>query len=816
VLVERKAVKKLIIALGILFSLWVAAAFIIPQVIDVDKYRPQIVEMANQQIHGKLELGKLSLSLWGQIRVQVGGLKLLDATGKEVVAVKNAYFHLPFIPLISGSPVLTFKMSEPSVHVIKDSAGQLNVMSLVKPTSPQANATSTPHPVPVSAQDAPKPTGSQSIPAIATRARLGVELLSALLSYQDDTTGLKTEVKDLNLIMKDISLSHPTEIEMWADLNTQLGKTFMLRGPARFTGKAQPQIQDGKIHSVSLISRLDMDSVEMAVPGAFEKKKGMATHVELAVSVSEAEAKIEKFIARFFNAEVTAEGTITQLTAAPGTGGPVVNMTVKSNSIEFKPWVELVPMLKEYELGGNARFEAQANGPSEKLGYHAKLSFNGITAKSPQLKAQPQIDGLVSVVTDQIENMQLTLKAPGNDLKVQGKMVSFTRPRLDLVVTSSGMDLDQWIVFPDPAPKEKEAAAPISNNQDAQTTAKKAPAADYDALLAPLRQNKMLADMIAHLSVDMKFLKAKNVKISDISCKMSFKDLAAGMDACGLKVFGGAIKTTAQIQMKPETPAYQFNTQVDGLNISEAVESQMALFKNTVTGKTDFSMKAQGLSFNPDAAIRNLKAQGKMKVAQANFATIDVMKMVGESVTKAMDQIGNKVPAVKGKSIGQPSSKGTEYEVISSDFTIAGGKFSAPNFQAKAVPDKGIDLKGNTVVGMKDYSLSADWEVIDTYNLTRLRDVSIEQGGTKVEHLLAEGNQPVRFPIHVGCTIMAPCYNSTQVAEALGAVALKNIATATTGRAKEEVRKQAESLIKKVAPPEIQDKIQDKLKGLFR
>ena len=57
----KKPVKKLGIALGIFFGVLTAAVLIVPLVVDVDKYRPQIVDAANQHLNGKLELGKLSL-----------------------------------------------------------------------------------------------------------------------------------------------------------------------------------------------------------------------------------------------------------------------------------------------------------------------------------------------------------------------------------------------------------------------------------------------------------------------------------------------------------------------------------------------------------------------------------------------------------------------------------------------------------------------------------------------------------------------------------------------------------------------------------
>src|SRR5258708_7446431 len=138
--------KKIAIVLGCLLGLFVIAALVVPMVVNVDKYRPQIIQAADEHLNGKLELGKLSLSLWGQIRIEVAGLSLTDTSGHKLVDVKDAYFHLPFFSILSGSPLITFKMIQPTLLVVKNKAGKINLLSLAKtapggtpaPGAPQA------------------------------------------------------------------------------------------------------------------------------------------------------------------------------------------------------------------------------------------------------------------------------------------------------------------------------------------------------------------------------------------------------------------------------------------------------------------------------------------------------------------------------------------------------------------------------------------------------------------------------------------------------------------------------------------------------
>jgi len=835
-------VKKIGVAIGVFFLLFIATLVIVPLMVDVDKYRPQLVNAVNQTIQGRLELGKLSLSLWGQIKVEVAGVKLLDSTGKGVVEVKNAFFHIPFLSVLSGSPVLTLKMNQPEVMVLKNKAGQLNGLTLFKTPENQqvkfqtsASASSQP-----SANNAKSPSGGTeaqaALPSWVTKARMGVELRNARVTYQDEGTGLSSHIQDLNLVLRDISLSHPMDLEVWANLDTKMGKIFLVKGPIRWEGKAQPTLKDGKLESFRLTSRIDLDSLEISASEMFFKKKGIPANVVLSVSASEKEAKIENFQAHFFNAELTATGSVAHLTlTGPSTGaadkmGPVAVLSLKSNRIEVAPWVELIPLLKEYELGGSFQFDAQANGPTSKLGYQAKLELNGLTAKAPQLKSQPQWNGWVHVVTNQVDQIQLVMKAPGNDLKIRGKVVSFTRPKIDLTVTSTGMDLDQLVVFAPPASQTEArleaqsaspgaAKTPLASSAVVQTRDQKV---DWDALLQPLRENQVLADLELRLLVQIAMLKAKQVKIHDLGCQLSFKQLGAGIDKCGLKVFSGNIQVGSQVQLKPKTPPYQFHGQVSGLDMKQAVESQMALFKNTITGKANFNVQGQGSSFNPQLAISHLKATGNFKVSQAQFATVDIAKMVSDGIGSSVQKIAAKVPGIEGKipanfySQSNLSSRvsGAAYESISSDFSIGDGKFSMPNFYAKAAVQQGIDLKGQTTVGMQDFSLKTTWDVIDTYNLTGVKDISVDQNGVKVDHIFTEGSAPFHFTVNAGCTIQSPCYSYTEVPEQLSKVALNNISQAVQGKSKEEIRKQAESLIQK-APPALQKQLNEGLKKWF-
>ncbi|MBI3535534.1 MAG: hypothetical protein HY072_08650, partial [Deltaproteobacteria bacterium] len=312
---------------------------------------------------------------------------------------------------------------------------------------------------------------------------------------------------------------------------------------------------------------------------------------------------------------------------------------------------------------------------------------------------------------------------------------------------------------------------------------------------------------------------AYDVKIENLTTKFVLRDLVSNLENLSMDIWSGHVKAGMVVDLQPNSPTYQATMDVSGLDLKQAVSSQLQMFKQTIYGKAFFKMNASGSSFNPDPAIKNLNAKGFMKVEKPTFTTIDIGKIAGEALNNTVTKLGDKISSLKGKNVNLEKAKAaSRYDLISSDFTIAGGKFRAPNFVAKAEPNKGIDFKGDTTVGIKDYSLKASWEVIDTYNVAHA-DLSVEQSGVKVEHLLAETDGgPVHFPITAGCTLLSPCYTYTEVPEFLGKIALANVSRAVADKAKAEFKQKTQEKvldITKQATPAAQDKVKGLTKKLF-
>ena len=265
--------KKALYLLVGLFGLLVLTALIVPFVVDVDKYRPEIVRIANESLHGNLEIGKLKLSLWGHVHVKVDGVKLSDKKGRQVLSVKDALFELPFFSIVSGSPTVTFRMNQPELAVFKNKKGEMNILTLVKNqgTRPPSQHPPTKSASP-SAVASSESSASVSLPPLAMRAQLGVELMDAQLVYKDAATDLESRIKDLNVRIKNISLSKPMTLEMWADFDAKMGKSLTLQGAMKVDGTFAPKFEYSEFQGMNAELKIDADDLLIQSPDSFLKK----------------------------------------------------------------------------------------------------------------------------------------------------------------------------------------------------------------------------------------------------------------------------------------------------------------------------------------------------------------------------------------------------------------------------------------------------------------------------------------------------------------------------------------------------------------
>jgi len=310
-------------------------------------------------------------------------------------------------------------------------------------------------------------------------------------------------------------------------------------------------------------------------------------------------------------------------------------------------------------------------------------------------------------------------------------------------------------------------------------------------------------------SVDAAGIEIKPVRIQARQVGMKINSTMNEADT-----LGGKLKATFSLDMSGKVPRYRFSKTLKGISLESAIASQMDIFKNTLVGNLDGVLEGEGEGFDPEMAKKKLKAQGKVEVRPARFSTIDINKVISEVSREMTQKLQDQVPQLKGKTL-KLDPVASEFKKMTASFKISDGEFVSTDFFAESFPQKGVDIRGSTRVGILDYRLQADWEITDPYNVTRAKDLNVDLAGVRLDSILVEKGKAFRFPIKVRGTLFEPKYDYGSVPEALAQVALKNISGAAQEKMKGEAKKKAQEELQKLTE-KAPAPVKNLLKGLFK
>ena len=422
--------------------------------------------------------------------------------------------------------------------------------------------------------------------------------------------------------------------------------------------------------------------------------------------------------------------------------------------------------------------------------------------RGPYFKQDLDISGEAKLTLDSIEQSIIQLKGKSFELVLNTQVNSFSDPQVKVDIVSSGMDLDElfdWKAMKE-AKKNKEPEArsqPVTNSSSATT-----------------KESSPAQKALGRVWVQIKSLKAYNVLIEPIKGQFNLKNLKLEGSFDEAQVLGGKLRLGLNVDASQKELQYSFQGQMKNVSLANAVASQVEWLKNTLVGSLDGELSGTGSGMNAEKAKQNLKMTGKVQVRPAKLSTIDINQMVSQGVTSAISKAGDKIPGLKGKQLKiDPVS--SEFQQMTSSFSIKDGVFFSPDFYAQAVPRKGLEAKGVTRLDIRDFSLDAHWDISDPYNLLKMNEVSVEEGGVRVESILLEKGKAFYFPVKIRGNLFKPDYDYGAIPETLASIALKNVSFAVQERAKGELKKQAQEKLKQVtdkAPPQVQQI----LKGIFK
>ena len=266
----NKAVKWILVIAGSLVALIVIAVIVLPMVIDVEKYKPQIEQQVATATGRSFKLGgDLKLSIFPWIGVRLTDLHLGNPSGfkeKDFVSVASFEVRVKLLPLLSRNiEVKRFVVDKPVIVLEKRKDGKGGWEGLGQPAEKPA----------VTAKEKPAPSSTGELPI---KGLLVGEfaITNGLIVWLDQATGVRKEVKDVKLVLTDVSFDKPIGVAFSALADQKPVKLNGTIGPVGAKPGKGPLPVD---LAVNLLNELDVSLSGIFDPSAAPPKFDFAVNV---------------------------------------------------------------------------------------------------------------------------------------------------------------------------------------------------------------------------------------------------------------------------------------------------------------------------------------------------------------------------------------------------------------------------------------------------------------------------------------------------------------------------------------------------------
>ena len=266
----KKVLKWGSIVIAGLVVIIIAAILIIPRVVDVQKYKPELEKKIAQASGRPFSVSddlRLSVFPWAGISfsdLQLGNVKGFEE--KDFVRIKSFEARIKLLPLLfKDIQVKKFILNEPRMVLVKNKNGRVNWELPSKTAHPK--------------KDEKIPAGKiseSSLPISALRVE-DFSIKNGEVLWIDHTSGTRKQVSNINLTLQEVSLDRPVQLKFSAVLD---GQPVSVQGSVGPVGKFQQE-------PVSMdLSLTALNELTMRLKGALENL-AISPGVELDLNVAE-------------------------------------------------------------------------------------------------------------------------------------------------------------------------------------------------------------------------------------------------------------------------------------------------------------------------------------------------------------------------------------------------------------------------------------------------------------------------------------------------------------------------------------------------
>lgn len=799
----KKTIKIIAWLLAALLVTVVAAAIIIPLVVDPNDYRDEISAAVKKHTGRELTIeGKIELSLFPWLGVRMGAMQLGNAEGfgpAPFARIGTADVRVKLLPLLRSE----VEMEKIVLHGLEANLGRRadgssNWDDLVgAATAPAAPAE----------QKAPSGTAPADPAAVFGALALGgLELRDATLVWDDRMAGARYAIERLQLDISAIRLNEPFDIRLEFDVDSSQPQ---LRGHVSFASRVTLDLQGEKYRLDDTTLAADLQSA--LIPGGKASARLQAdVQADLAAqTASIAGLKLEAQ-GMTLQGKLDASNLLTQ----PNARGSMQVVLSDAATLLAPFQAQLPPGMKAAALQGSrieTAFDLSLGKQTvqvstlkmEALGLAISGQINGsriIDAPAftghidlAQFVPQDLLASLGIALPEMADPAALTKAALSFDftagleqaalsklqvrfddstLSGSASVRNFQRPALRYDLTLDAVDADRYLPPP----------------QDKPVPATPAAAAAAGAAQLPPEAIEQLRALDVEGTARIGQLKVMNLRSTDIHATVKAAGGLLRVYPLGAKLYGGGYDGNLSFDVRGAVPLIGMDEKLAGVQAGPLLKDFMG--KDYVTGAANVSAKLTARGIDPMQVRRSLNGNAAFSFTNGAVNGINIAQLIRNAYASYQKQ-----PAPPDE------VRSTDFAAISGSVTLKDGLATNTDLKADS-PLFRVEGRGTAHLATEKLDYLVRAAIVGTLE---------GQGGKELEEL-----KGLTVPLRVSGSFTEPKFNvelgallDEKAKQALEAEKKKAQAALAAEKKKAQQKLDAE---KKKAKEDLQQKLKDALK----
>lgn len=647
--IAGKSLKYSLILLAVVVVVLLAAPFFI----DVNDYKPRLIQAVEDATGRKVQIGAIHASLFPWVGVSLEDISLANRkgfSGRAFLTVDSVHIKLALLPLFSKRiEIKHFELNKPVLFLEKNTAGETNWADLLPAETTPAGKKATASPA-----TANQPSAAASPAPFAFQAE-SVRLKDGTLIWADAQHGKEISLARLQLEVDDVHLDRPVAVQLSGELG---GDAFAL---------------DARVGPIGELSKLDVFA--LPIQGHLQ-----AGHV----SMAQFKAYASAWPAAIGNIDDAYMGMDVQLEQRPDgirlAEGEVHLQALQRFSAAWKldmPKPDHVNVRHmTVSVGGQEILSAQGDirHLNREPTYNLRLNSNSINrqwlagmvpdigamyAAHPAPWEDIRFAALVSGDAGRMDIRDLQLRLNGELIQISG-FVGFARANsLRLRVAAKKLHMDPWL--PQPA-----AAATLRPGARIDAAGEAPDSASGSSKKGPARIQPAATGM---REPDLRFLKAWRVSAQFQADHLYMRGLdmqhmrlslngANGhfaVDPLHFTLAGGQVREQASLNAAVYPARWTESLHVTNIRVGPVLKALADTDILDGTLQMDTKLKARGLL--PDTALKSLSGRGNITLRNG--------RIKGFNIAATLRKLGNPLAA--------SGPKETDFAQMSGSFTVKHG-----------------------------------------------------------------------------------------------------------------------------------------------